>query len=211
MEPFPDHGSIALPQRDRGVAISACEKYQRVLVGQRVAGVAELEMAPVKFAVEIVGPDRLAGLLIQRMDFAGSARGDHAIADHLRHRVRAGADLFRKRILEYVEVAVLPDGLAGLGVESDDHIGQAPPVGGVENPRFFGDGGVAVAERPGPDLFGTGSRPGIGKAGSIDDEITILAAPDRPVFGGGGRGIRGSDAGGGGLRVLGRLRAPGRG
>src|SRR2546425_906679 len=56
------------------------------------------------------------------MNLTGAAGRNNAIADHLRHGVRAGPDFFRVRIGEWVLVLVFPTRLAGRGVAGSDDV-----------------------------------------------------------------------------------------
>src|SRR5690348_1526528 len=116
------------------------------------------------------------------MNLAGSAGGYYAIANHLRHGIRARSHRFRIRIRERVVVLVFPTRLARRGVESGDDVFGTPAKCGVENAALFRNSGVAIAQWPAPEFLRTRRRPGVGQARSVNNKVAVFSTPHRPIL-----------------------------
>src|SRR5215470_10898556 len=119
---LPENRAIALSKGQRSGAAAARQQYQTVLVGQRVAGIAEFQTRSAELPVNIVRPDWPPRFLVKGMDLADSTRCNQPVSDDLRHRVRARPDPFGIRVLKNGFVGVLPQGLPSARVERRDDI-----------------------------------------------------------------------------------------
>src|SRR4030095_6342416 len=119
----PDHRTVALPERHHRLSWSSDAANDRVAIRNRAAGVPGLDhrayqqLGRVELFDEVVRPEDLACALLERKQLLVRANREEAIANDERGRVWAGA---KAEIFPSRRVRVLPDGLAGLGVERDD-------------------------------------------------------------------------------------------
>ena len=190
---LPHHGAVALAERHHRLARAADAADDRVAIGNRAAAVAGLhhranqQLVRVELLDEVVRPEHLAGLLVEREHLLLRADREQAIADDERRRVRAGAEA---EVLAARRILVLPQRLAGRGVHRDDGFFGVPrPLLGaavagaihrVEPAIVDEDGGVAGAERARPDHRRAGLRPLVREARAVDDEVAVGPAPLPP-------------------------------
>src|SRR5207248_10770663 len=112
-----DDGTVALPDLHHSAAVAAGEHDERVVVRERVRGVAEVEPKACEVPIEIQRPHRLPGRLVERMNLTDAACGHDTIADHLGHRVWTRAHPLAIGIPERRRVLVLPKRFAIARVE----------------------------------------------------------------------------------------------
>ncbi len=189
---LPNDRAVALAERDHSIALAPGLVDQHVLIGQRMAGIAVLELRGVKLVIQVMRPFHLAGFFIERMDFAGAAGRNQAIPHYFRHGIRPRPHRLGIRIRKRIVVFVFPNCLAGSRIERGNHVVRIAAIGSVEHATLLGHRGIAIAQRPDPDLLRTFRWPGIRQPRRVDNEIAILAAPDQPILAHRSRLYRGS-------------------
>src|ERR1700730_9909522 len=119
---FPNDRSVSMPKRECAAALTAGQQDQRVLVGQRVAGIAELKSRSAELRINVMRPDRTPRLLVERVNFAGATGGHYPVPHDLRHGIRPRPYRFGVAVGELGFIGVLPNGGAGARVKRDADI-----------------------------------------------------------------------------------------
>ena len=179
---FHDHGAVTLTKRHHRLSRSADAADDGVAIRDRAAAVAGLDhgsdqqLVRVELLDEVVRPEHLAGLLVEREELLVGADGEQAIADDQRRRVRPGAEA---EVFSPRRVLVFPDRLAGRGIHRDDGLFRiprtllgAPVAGAVHREQLalvYQDCGVSGAERARPEHRRTSVRPLFRQPGGVDD------------------------------------------
>src|SRR5262249_3090598 len=87
-----------------------------------------------------------------------------------------------------IRVRVLPNGVAGFGLERYDDVVLPAMEARIEHASLLSDRRVAVAQPARPDALRAARWPGIGESRGGGDKVAIRAAPHWPIFGARGCG-----------------------
>src|ERR1041385_6844833 len=183
----PGHAAVLLLEGHHRMASPSDGDDHGFPKGNRARGVTVHGSRAMVILQELLGPEDLAGLLVDRLETAGHARGEQPVADDQRRGVWPVTLVGGSVAAKTHGSVVLPKGLAGGGVAGQHDLFLLPAIHRVQNVILHGGRGVAFAQRPFPNDFGPRRGPRIFQPRGFGLKITMGAAPLRP--GNAGRGF----------------------
>ena len=129
---------------------------------------------------ELLGPQELAGLLVEALQAAGDAGGEQPVARRSAASSTGRCPFPGASLWNVIGRGVLPERLAGLGVRGEHDLLARLAVHRVEHAVLDRRRRVALAERPLPDHRRAAGRPGVLQAGGLGLEVAMRTAPLRP-------------------------------